>query len=202
MNRSAFNRHELATTLFDIGAIQFGKYKLYNGRTARLYLDFRLLVSYPEALRKVAVGYHSILEKLTFDVLAAPPLAGLPIGTAVSLEMNKPLIYPRKIAKSYGTGRSIEGVWEVGQTAVLLDDVMQTGESILQAIVSLKAGGIQVHDAVILIDREYSESHSMLGEEYKIHSLFKLSQLLEILEENGRISSKQHSKVLKSLSSE
>lgn len=195
-------RTEIALALYDIGAIQPGKFKLQGGRTARLYLDLRLLVSFPDTLRLVVRGYEAILKKLRFDLIAAHPLAGLPIGTAVSLSLNVPMIYPRKTARSYGTGKSVEGVWEVGQTAVILDDVIQTGESILQAIVSIKAAGMQVKEAVVLIDREQPTARRLLSNEYQVHALFKITHLLNVLSENGRISHKQHDKVLKSLAAE
>ncbi len=192
-------RRDIALSLFDVGSIQLGKYKFQGGRTARLYLDLRLIVSFPQTLRLVCDGYRALLEPIEFDILAAQPLAGLPICTPISLDLNVPMIYPRKTAKNYGTGKSVEGVWEIGQTAVIVDDVIQSGESILQAAVSLKAAGIQVNEAVVLIDRESPTAKSLFAQEYQLHSLFTVSNLLSILEENGRITSKQHNKVIKSL---
>ena len=191
-------RQKIALSLYDIGAIQLGKYRFQGGRTARIYLDLHLIVSFPDTLRLVCEGYQALLEKIPFDILAAQPVAGLPICTALSLSMNVPMIYPRKVAKSYGTGRSVEGVWEVGQTAVIVDDVIHTGESVLQAAVSLKTAGIQVKDAVVLIDRESPTVKTLFGEEYNLFSLFTVSSLLSTLEENGRITQKQLTKALKS----
>lgn len=192
---------KIAVSLFDIGAIQFGKYKLEGGQTARHYFDFRRLVSYPDILRLVTAGYRTILDKLTFDLIAAPPLTALPIGTALSLDTNIPMIYPRKTANRYGTGKSIDGAWEVGQTAVIIDDVVTSGESILQAIVSLKAAGIQVNEAVVLVDREMHGISTLIDSNYKVYSLFTFSRLMDILEEYGRITAKQHNKVRQSLNS-
>jgi uridine monophosphate synthetase len=190
---------ELAVTLFDVGAVQLGKFKLHSGRTSRIYLDLRVLVSFPQALRQATAAYRHVLENLTFDVLAAPPLAGLPFGTALCLDMDIPLIYPRKTAKSYGTGKDIEGKWDVGQTAVVIDDVVTSGDSIMQAIVALKAAGLQVKDAVVLIDREQGGLAIMQEHGYHVHAAMTLNQLLAILEAHGRITEKQHEKVLKSL---
>lgn len=190
---------ELSLTLFDIGAVQLGKFKLHSGRTSRVYLDLRLLVSYPQALRLVTKAYQVILEGLSFDLLAAPPLAGLPIGTALCLAMDKPLIYPRKTAKSYGTGKSIEGHWQVGQTAVVIDDVITSGDSILQAIVSLKTTGLQVTDAVVLIDREQGGPVNMREQGYHPYAAITISHLLAVLESRERITAKERAKALKSL---
>lgn len=190
---------QFALTLYDIKAIQFGKFRLHSGRRSRIYLDLRILVSFPQALRQAAIVYRSVLENLKFDLLAAPPLAGLPLGTAVSLDMNIPLIFPRKTAKSYGTGKEIEGSWKIGQRAVIIDDVVTTGDSIVQAIVPLKAAGLQVNDAVVLIDREQGGVEMLREHNYNLYAAMTFSQLLAILESHERITSKERAKILQSL---
>jgi uridine monophosphate synthetase len=190
---------ELALELYDIEAVKFGNFTLHSGKKSRIYLDLRLLASYPRVMRLAASAYRQVLERLDFDLLAATPLAGLPIGTAVSLDMDIPLIYPRQSTKSYGTGKQIEGKWEVGQTAVVVDDLITSGDSLLQGIAFLKAAGLHVNDAVVLIDREQGGKEILLGEGYQLHSAVSISHILEILEENGRVSSKKYDKILKSI---
>ncbi len=190
---------QLALTLYDIGAVRLGQFKLHSGRMSPIYLDLRLLVSYPQAMRVATAMYRRVLESLDFDLVAATPLAGLPIGTAICLEMDVPLVYPRKTAKSYGTGKSIEGVWEVGQTAVVVDDLVTSGDSIMQAITPLKAAGLQVRDAVVLVDRQQGGVEALHELGYTLHTVIKLDHLLLLLQENGRISQKQRAKVLKAL---
>jgi orotate phosphoribosyltransferase len=189
----------LAITLYEIGAIQFGKFKLHSGKKSRIYLDMRVLASYPEALREVAAAYRTVLEWLDYDVIAATPLAGLPIGTAISLDMNQPLIYPRKTAKSYGTGKAIEGVYSVGDTAVVVDDLITSGDSIIQTIAALKAGGLRVTDAVVLIDREQGGVENLRSEGYRLHSIMSLPYMLNVLLEQEQIGEKKYTKTLKSL---
>jgi uridine monophosphate synthetase len=176
-----------------------GHFKLHSGRSSLIYLDLRMLVSYPTALRQATAVYRHVLENLSFDLLAAAPLAGLPIGTALCLDMNVPLIYPRKTAKSYGTGKGIEGHWEVGQTAVVVDDLITSGDSILQAIVSLKAAGLHVSDAVVLIDREQGGGETLRDQGYRLHAAMTLSHLLAILESRERITADQRAKGLHNL---
>lgn len=191
---------ELVLTLHDIGAIRFGQFTLHSGRTSPIYLDLRLLVSYPAALRKVATAYCAILEHLTFDLMAATPLAGLPIGTAVSLEMSIPLIYPRGTAKSYGTGKLVEGTWSAGQKAVVVDDLITSGDSLLQGIHTLIEAGLLVTDTVVLIDREQGGRATLAGQGYKLHSAMTMSQLLAIMEGKKRITPEQRIEVQKALS--
>lgn len=189
----------LALTLHDIGAIQFGRFRLHSGRESRIYIDLRVLVSFPYALRQATAAYRTVLDGLPFDLLVATPLAGLPIGTALCLDTDKPLIYPRKTAKSYGTGKNIEGRYAIGQTAVVVDDLITSGDSIMEAIATVKAAGLKVHDAVVLIDREQG-GRAMLEEQgYRLHAVVAIRDLLAILHEHGRLSRYQHDEVLASL---
>jgi uridine monophosphate synthetase len=190
---------QLALALFDIGAVRFGNFKLHSGKQSPIYLDLRLLVSYPAVLRQAAVAYQEELGKLKFDLLAATPLAGLPLGTAVSLATDIPLIYPRKSVKSYGTGNQIEGHFQVGQTAVVLDDLITSGDSLLEMISSLKSVGLQVRDALVLVDREQGGAQTLAEQGYQLHATLGMRHLLAILESRDRISAKKRANVLKAL---
>jgi uridine monophosphate synthetase len=189
----------LALTLHDIGAVQFGRFRLHSGRESRIYFDLRVLVSFPQALRQATAAYRTVLDGLEFDLLAATPLAGLPIGTALCLDMDKPLIYPRKTAKSYGTGKNIEGRWSIGQTVVVVDDLITSGDSILETIATVKAAGLKVHEAVVLIDREQGGRAMLEAQGYRVQAVMSLRQTLDILHDNGRLNQSQLDEVLSSL---
>lgn len=190
---------QFALTLFEIDAVRLGQFRLHSGLMSPIYLDLRMLVSHPAALRLATAVYRQLLSNLEFDLVAAAPLAGLPLATAVCLAMDKPLIYPRKAAKSYGTGKGIEGAFHVGQTAVVLDDLITSGDSILQAIVACKAAGLQVQDAVVLVDREQGGVANLLADGYRLHAAMTIHQLLDTLENHQRISASDKARVLKNL---
>ena len=189
----------LVLTLHDIGAVQFGRFRLHSGKESRIYIDLRVLVSFPDALRQVTAAYAGALAPLHYDLLAATPLAGLPIGTALCLSLDKPLIYPRKTAKSYGTGKNVEGRWSIGQTAVVIDDLITSGDSVLETIAAVKAAGLHVHDAVVLIDREQGGREMLAKQGYHVQPVMTLRQLLEHLVAHGRLSRLQRDEVLMSL---
>ncbi len=186
---------DLALTLFEIGAVRLGRFTLHSGRVSPIYLDLRLLVSYPSALRQATAAYRRCLEGLSFDLLAATPLAGLPIGTALCLELDVPLVYPRP-PKSHGTGKQVEGHWQPGQTAVAVDDLVTSGDSLLGGIRQLEEAGLQVKDAVVLIDREQGGRLMLENQGVQLHSAATLSQLLVVLEKAGRITPEQRQDVL------
>lgn len=195
MKQTHSSIESLALTLFDIGAVRLGQFTLHSGQPSPIYLDLRLLVSFPQALRQATAVYRAILAALTYDVLVATPLAGLPIGTAVALDMDQRLIYPRTQAKSYGTGKMIEGQWDVGETAVIVDDVITLGGSIIRTLDTLREAGIQVREAVVLIDRQQGGLESLQEHNCTLHAGFTLSRLLAILESNRRITTAQHATV-------
>lgn len=190
----------LALTLYDIGAVKMGRFTLHSGKVSPIYLDLRLLVSYPQVLQQVAAAYTIRLKGLSFDILAAYPYAALPIGTAIALHSGWPLIYPRKTAKRYGTGKQVEGAWQVGQTAVVIEDLITSGDSILQAIASLKAAGLQVKDAVVLIDRQQGGRETLQAQGYRLHAVLTITQLLSALEQHEYITARQRAEVLDGLS--
>ncbi len=187
---------ELTLALHDLGCIRFGDFTLASGQRSPIYLDLRLLVSRPQLLRSVAQAYAAILRRLHFQRLAAIPYAALPIGTAVSLEMGVPLVYPRQQIKGHGTRRAIEGHFEEGDRVVVLDDLITTGGSKLAAIAPLEEAGLRVEDVVVLVDREQGGAQDLAEHGYNLHAVLRLEQMLETLTLQRRISEDQRDEVL------
>lgn len=191
---------KLALSLFDIGAVRMGRFTLHSGRISPIYFDLRLLVSFPAVLQHAAEAYTALLQQLRFDILAAYPYAALPIGVAIALHTNWPLVYPRKETKEYGTAKQIEGAWQAGQTAVVIEDLITSGDSIMSAIAVLQATDLRVQDAVVLIDRQQGGREALLAQGYRLHSVLAIDHLLSILQRRERISSQQRAEVLEALS--
>jgi uridine monophosphate synthetase len=191
----------LTLALHDIGAIKFGTFTLASGKRSPIYIDLRLLASHPSVLGQVARAYAELIGELAplppgrHLCLAAIPYAALPIGAAVSLETGLPMIYPRKEAKDYGTTRQIEGEYQAGDRALVLDDLITTGGSKLAAISPLEEVGLEVQDIVVLIDRQQGGAQELDEAGYRLHSVLHLGQMLDILFDAGRISREQRDSV-------
>lgn len=186
-----FDNAHLADYLLQVGCVKFGNFTLKSGLKSPIYLDLRLLASYPKLLSIVARAYASLISDLEFDRLAAIPYAALPIGTAISLQSGVPMIYPRKEVKEYGTKSSVEGQFEPGARVILIDDLVSSGESKLEAIAQLEAAGLKVLDIAVLVDREGGAVETLSDAGYRLHSVFKLSELLDYWERTGKVTKVQ-----------
>jgi uridine monophosphate synthetase len=187
MNNQPFSLFSLADGLLEAGCVKFGEFTLKSGLKSPIYIDLRRIISYPPLLRQVAEAYLPLLRPLSFDRLAALPYAAIPIATAISLQGNYPMIYPRKEAKNYGTKAEIEGEYRAGETAVVIDDLATTGGSKFEAIEKLTAAGLLVRDVVVLIDRQSGAQEALTQAGLRLHAVVTISQLLDYWEKSGKV---------------
>lgn len=181
----------LVEGLLSMGCVRFGEFKLKSGLMSPIYIDLRRLVSFPGWMTQVTAAYIRQLKSLAFDRIAGLPYAALPIASAISLQGNWPLIYPRKTTKDYGTAAAIEGLYHPGETIAVIDDLATTGGAKFDAIEKLTAAGLKVQDVVVLIDRESGAKEALAAEGYKLHALFTLTELLDYWEETERLPAEQ-----------
>ncbi len=181
----------LFASLVELEAVKFGEFTLASGIQSPIYIDLRLLVSKPSLLAQVANLYAGLLRGLPCDRIAGVPYAALPIGTAVSLNAGIPLIYPRKEAKAHGLGRDIEGAWSPGERVVIVEDLITSGGSTLKTAERLRSAGLIIEHALVLIDREQGGSENLAAHDIAVHSVFRLSAMLDSLLRQGLISAER-----------
>ncbi len=70
----------LADSLLEAGCIKFGEFTLKSGLKSPIYIDLRLIITYPKLLEQVGAAYLPLLEKLQFDRIAGLPYAAIPIA--------------------------------------------------------------------------------------------------------------------------
>jgi uridine monophosphate synthetase len=128
-----------------------------------------------------------LLKELKFDRIAGLPYAAIPIATAISLQGNYPMIYPRKEVKTYGTKAEIEGEYHAGETVAIIDDLATTGGSKFEAIEKLTGAGLIVKDVVVLIDRQSGAKESLKQAGFAMHAVLTITQLLDYWEKTEKV---------------
>ena len=169
----------LITSLYQIGAIQFGEFKLKSGKTSSIYINLRKIISYPTLLRTVANAMWEKTRGVSYDLICGVPYTALPMATCMSLEHNTPMIMRRKEKKEYGTKQMIEGEFKPGQQCLIIEDVVTTGGSIIETANDLEGAGLIVKDVVALIDREQGGKENLAN--YHLHTLLSLTDILNSL---------------------
>ena len=161
--------------------IKFGDFTLASGKKSSYYIDLRLVASFPHIFRKMIKNLQKLVSEKTgldnFDSIVSVPTGGLIIGSALAIETVKPLIYVRDKPKDYGTTKSIEGKIFSGMKVALIDDVITTGNSVINAIKQLKDVGLSISDVYVIINRLEGANNTLELEEV---NLYQLTDVLEI----------------------
>lgn len=181
------NKASLAIELYQIGAIQFGEFTLKSGQTSSIYINLRKIISYPKIMRTVAALMWDSVSQSKFDLVCGVPYTALPIATCLALDHDLPMVMRRKEKKEYGTKQLIEGDFKQGQHCLIIEDVITTGGSIIETATDLQQAGILVTDTVLLIDREQGGRQN-LEKQFKVHSIFTISEILHSLLSSGKVS--------------
>jgi orotate phosphoribosyltransferase len=187
----------LAQTLFDLGGVQFGNFTVSESAVSSpVFVNPKVLISNPSALRvasKLMQQEINLAQSLRrarahpFAVVAGVPVGGLLLATAFSLETNIPMIYAR--VRPEGTGkRGIEGRFNMGDTALIVDDLITRGSSVLETAELLEENRIKVKDVIVLVDREHGATERLRRRGYNLISILKLDIMLNHYMSRGLIS--------------
>ncbi|MBL1177793.1 bifunctional orotidine-5'-phosphate decarboxylase/orotate phosphoribosyltransferase [Pantanalinema sp. GBBB05] len=190
-NVCTLNQHphlDLILQLYDVGCIMFGNFVQASGAVFPYYIDLRKIISNPQLFQQVLSAYAEILKNLSFDRIAGIPYGSLPTATGLALQLNRPMIFPRKEVKAHGTRRLVEGNFEPGETVVVVDDILISGNSAMEGAAKLKSVGLHVQDIVVFLDHEQDVKSRLRSQGYHPHSVLTISEVTETLYQAGRIS--------------
>lgn len=205
MSNPVGGRVALAEALFRIGALRFGKFTLASGRPSSYYLDLRVVPSDPEAYRLEIAAYGTLAEEVgekNFDVVAGVATAGVTISSPLAYLLKKPMVYVRKEEKGHGLGRLVEGAVRPGWRAIVVDDLVTTGGSVVAAVEALRKAGCVVKEAIVLVDRLEGGKESLAAVGVRLRSFADIKGLVETLYREKRVTKGDYQAVLKQMRSE
>ncbi|MDG4653368.1 orotidine-5'-phosphate decarboxylase [Chryseobacterium arthrosphaerae] len=189
------SKKEFFLECYKLGIIKFGRFTLKSGIESPFYVDLRPLASDPKILKNLANYLLEMLPLDNFDLICGVPYAALPMATAMSLESYIPLIIKRKEAKSYGTKKLIEGIYQKGQNCLLVEDVITSGKSLVETIAEVEQEDLKVSDIVVVLDREQGGKQLLESKGYRVHTLFNISEVCGILQETGELSDEEVARI-------
>ncbi len=142
-------KETVASDLLKIGAVQLNPedpFTWASGLKSPIYCDNRLVLSFPEVRQRVINAFVELIKENypNVEVIAGCATAGIPHAAWISQAMNLPMVYVRGKAKDHGKRRQIEGTFTTGQKTVVVEDLISTGGSVLNAVEVLKEQGAEI----------------------------------------------------------
>jgi len=163
---------ELLKRFLEVGSLKFGDFVLSSGKRSNVYVDVKIASTFPDILEMIADAMAEKLKNVEFDRIACIELGGVPIATAVSLKMKKPLLIFRKEKKEHGLSEDMIGELKEGERVVVIEDVITTGKSALSVAKRVEEKGGKVVKILAVVDREEGD--------LKFESIIKLRDLIKV----------------------
>ena len=168
-------------------ALKIGDYILVSGKKSPYYVDLRQAISDPMTMDLIANSLARIIDneigRNNFDKILGVPTAGVPFTTIVCQKLAIPMLYYRKERKEHGVRKKIEGKMEINDRILMIDDLITTGKSVIQAAEAIREQGGVVTELVVLLDREQGGRETILSKNIRPHVLFTVSEAFQWLNE-------------------
>jgi len=201
-----FLMKQVGILLIKNNAIKFGDYILASGKRSPYYIDLRQTISSPISMDWISNSLTRItlneIGKEKIDRILGVPTAGIPFATVVSQKLAIPLIYYRQARKEHGVRKKIEGILERNDRVLVIDDLITTGESVIEAAEVVRDQGGVVNELVVLLDREQGGKERLRACRIEPHVLFKVSDAMTWLHTVGLIEDKTYDTLKKYIEEE
>jgi orotidine-5'-phosphate decarboxylase len=184
---------EIAKALLRIGVFVFRPQKPFtwvSGIKSPVYCDNRLILSYPDVrdriIRCLVKGIKAHFPEV--DVIAGVATAGIPHAAWVARELGLPMIYVRQQAKEHGKENKIEGYFRRGHKIIVIEDLISTGKSAIEAVSALKEAGGHVLGVYSVFSYGLKQaSHHFMEAQIPLFSLTRFEDLMAVAIEEGYV---------------
>lgn len=181
---NSYTAQKTADFLLQIKAIKLNSENSFtwaSGWKSPIYCDNRVILSYPEIRNFVASEIaKQIKEKYpTTEVIAGVATGAIGIGMLVANALNLPFIYVRPEPKKHGRQNQIEGLLEANQNVMVIEDLISTGMSSLNAVKALKDSGANVLGMIAIFSYGFDLANTnFANEKVNLHTLSDYENLL------------------------
>jgi len=188
---------QTADVLLKVNAIQLqpnNPFTWASGYKSPIYCDNRVTLSYPRIRNYIREKMARQIEEIYGkpDVIAGVATGAIGIGILVAEYLNLPFIYVRPEAKKHGRKNQIEGHLEPGQSVVIVEDLISTGKSSLNAVKALKAANASVKGMIAIFSYGFEEAkNNFKAAEVDLHTLSDYTYLLKQAKRTKYISDKE-----------
>lgn len=186
-------KKQIAQQLLSIGAVELrpnDPFTWASGVKSPIYCDNRLTMSYPAVRKAIA---DALAETIRFEypdaqVIAGTATAGIPHAAWVAERLDLPMVYVRSKPKGHGQSNLIEGKIQPGQKAVVIEDLISKGGSVLQAAQALQDAGFEVTGIAAIFTYGLPQAEQAIQEAgFTFHTLTDFPALVEQAGESGAI---------------
>ncbi|HEL1584423.1 TPA: orotate phosphoribosyltransferase [Streptococcus suis] len=184
---------KIASHLLDIKAVYLRPDKPFtwaSGIKSPIYTDNRITLSYPDTRDVIETGFVEVIKEAypEVEVIAGTATAGIPHGAIIADRMNLPFAYIRSKAKEHGAGNQVEGRIVKGQKMVVVEDLISTGGSVLDAVAAAEREGAKVLGVVAIFTYQLPKAEQNFDNAgVELVTLCDYSELIKVAKVKGYI---------------
>lgn len=184
MQNSGSAAKKIAEQLLKIKAVKLNPSSPFtwaSGWKSPIYCDNRQTLSHPQVRNLILEEFiHNIRQKFsTVEVIAGVATGGIAHGALVADRLNLPFVYVRSSSKGHGLQNKIEGKLDQGQKVVVIEDLVSTGKSSLDAVAALREAGADVIGMEAIFTYGFDTARENFEEaRCELHTLSKYDELI------------------------
>lgn len=185
---------ETATILLDIGAVQLRPDRPFtwtSGIQSPIYCDNRLLLSHPKERKQICEFFCKLLPA-DIQCIAGVATGAIPHAAWIADRLNLPMVYIRGGKKDHGKQNQVEGKVPAGVKAVVIEDLISTGGSSVEAVLALREAGAKVEHCLAIFQYGFAEAiEKFAAINCRLTTLTDFATLLTVAKERGIIQPQQ-----------